>query len=152
MESPCSLAKLITWRGNILPSFRPVCALLFRLNMPVIWHPANPTPLSVLQEGIRCFHCDMRGPSKQTAHQLLGETCWSQGTHTTCCSVTQLCLTLSDPMDCSVSGSSVLHYLLKFAQIHVQDAIQPSCPLSSLSPPAFPSIKVFSSEPSLHIR
>ena len=59
---------------------------------------------------------------------------------------------LCHPMDCSVSGSSVLHYLLKFAQIHVQDAIQPSCPLSSLSPPAFPSIKVFSSEPSLHIR
>ena len=65
------------------------------------------------------------------------------------------CPTLCDPMDCSMSGSSVLHYLLKFAQIHVHwvgDAIQPSCPLSSPSPPAFPSIKVFSNEPSLHIR
>ena len=157
MESPYSLAKLITWCGNILPSFRPVCALLFHLNMSVIWHPANATALSVLlQEGIRCFHCDMRVPSKQTAHQLPGETCWSQGTHTTCCcSVTQSCPTLCDPMDCSMSGSSVLHYLLKFAQIHVHwvgDAIQPSYPLSSHSPPAFPSIKVFSNEPSLHIR
>ena len=48
------------------------------------------------------------------------------------CSVTQSCPTLCDPMDCSMSGSSVLHYLLKFAQIHVHwvgDAIQPSCPL-----------------------
>ena len=35
------------------------------------------------------------------------------------CSVTKLCLTLCDPMDCSMPGSSVLHYLLKFVQIHV---------------------------------
>jgi len=40
-------------------------------------------------------------------------------------------------MDCSTPGSPVLHYLLKFAQIHVHwvgDAIQPSHPLSSPSP------------------
>ena len=36
-----------------------------------------------------------------------------------CCSVTKLCLTLCDPRDCSMPGSSVLHYLLKFAQIHI---------------------------------
>ena len=39
----------------------------------------------------------------------------------------------------SMSGSSVLHYLLEFAQTHVHwvsDAIQPSHPLSSLPPPA----------------
>ena len=39
---------------------------------------------------------------------------------------------LCDPMDCSMPGSSVLHYLLEFAQIHfhwVGDAIQPSHPL-----------------------
>ena len=29
------------------------------------------------------------------------------------------CLTLCNPMDCSTLGSSVLHYLPKFAQIHV---------------------------------
>ena len=34
------------------------------------------------------------------------------------CSVTKLCRTLCDPMDYSPSGSSVLHYLLEFAQIH----------------------------------
>ena len=36
-----------------------------------------------------------------------------------CFSVTQLCLTLCDPMDCSTPGSPVLHYLLEFAQIYV---------------------------------
>ena len=44
---------------------------------------------------------------------------------------------LCDPMDCSMPGSSVLHYLPEFAQIHVNwvgDAIQPSHPLSSSSP------------------
>ena len=30
-----------------------------------------------------------------------------------------LCLTLCDPMDYSTTGSSVLHYLLEFSQIHV---------------------------------
>ena len=55
------------------------------------------------------------------------------------CSVTQLCLTLWDPVDCSTPGCPVLHYLQKFAQTNVHwvsDAIQPSHPLSSPSPPA----------------
>ena len=88
--------------------------------------------------------------------------------------VSQSCLALSDPMDCSLPGSSihgifqagvlelgaialssvqfcnsmdcstpdfpVLHRLLELAQTHVHwvsDAIQPSHPLSSPSPPAF---------------
>ena len=53
-----------------------------------------------------------------------------------CCSVTQLCLTLCDPVECNTTGFSVLHYLLEFAQTHVHwvnDAIQPSHPLSSPS-------------------
>ena len=32
------------------------------------------------------------------------------------CSVTQLCLTLCDPMDCNIPGFPVLDYLLEFAQ------------------------------------
>ena len=55
------------------------------------------------------------------------------------CSVTQLCPTLCNPMDCSMPGFPVLHCLLEFAQTHVtwvDDAIQPSHPLSSPSPPA----------------
>ena len=56
-----------------------------------------------------------------------------------CCSVTQSCPTLCDPKDCSMPGLSVPHYLPKFAQVHMHcigDAIQPSYPLSSPSPPA----------------
>ena len=54
-------------------------------------------------------------------------------------SVTQLCLTLCNSMNCSTPGLPVHHQLLEFAQIHVHwvsDAIQPSHPLSSPSPPA----------------
>ena len=53
------------------------------------------------------------------------------------CSVTKLCLTLCDPMDCSTPGFLVLHYIQTFAQtdVHcVDDAIQPSHPLSPPSP------------------
>ena len=55
-------------------------------------------------------------------------------------SVTQSCVTLSDTMDCSMPGLPVHHQLLEFTQtwVHrVGDAIQPSHPLSSPSPPAF---------------
>ena len=44
------------------------------------------------------------------------------------------------PMDCSTPGLSVHHQLLELGQTHVHhigDAIQPSHPLSSPSPPAF---------------
>jgi len=55
------------------------------------------------------------------------------------CSVAQLCLTLCDLLDCSTPGFPVLHRLLELAQTHVRwvgNAIQPSHPLSSPSPPA----------------
>ena len=57
-----------------------------------------------------------------------------------CCSVAQSYLTLCDSMDWSTQGFPALHYLSEFAQLHVHwvsDAIQPSHPLSSVSPPAF---------------
>ena len=54
-------------------------------------------------------------------------------------SVAQLCPTLCDPMNCSTPGLPVYHQLPEFAQTQVHrvgDAIQPSHPLSSPSPPA----------------
>ena len=54
-------------------------------------------------------------------------------------SVTQLCPTLCEPMDCSTPGFPVHHQLLELTQTHVHqvsDAIQPSHPLSSPSPSA----------------
>ena len=55
-------------------------------------------------------------------------------------SVTQLCLTLCNAMDCSTPGFLVHHQLLELIQTHVHwvgDAIQLPHPLSSPSPPAF---------------
>ena len=54
-------------------------------------------------------------------------------------SVAQLCPTLCDPMNRSTPGLPVHHHLPEFTQTHiheVSDAIQPSHPLSSPSPPA----------------
>ena len=54
-------------------------------------------------------------------------------------SVTQSCLTLRNPMNCSTPGLPVHHQLPEFTHTHVHrvsDAIQPSHPLSSPSPPA----------------
>ena len=54
-------------------------------------------------------------------------------------SVAQLCLTLCNPMNHSTPGLPVHHQLPEFTQTHVHrvsDAIQPSHPLSSPSPPA----------------
>ena len=54
-------------------------------------------------------------------------------------SVAQSCPTLHDPMNRSMPGLPVHHQLLEFTQTHVHrvsDAIQPSYPLLSPSPPA----------------
>ena len=69
-------------------------------------------------------------------------THWAIGEAQICqfSSVAQSCLTLCDPMDCSKPGFPVHYQLLEFTQTHVHwvsDAIQPSHPLSSPSPPAF---------------
>ena len=68
-------------------------------------------------------------------------------------SFAQSCPTLSDPMNRSMPGLPVHHQLPEFTQSHVHrvgDAIQPSHPLSSPSPPApnpasgsFPMSQVF---------
>ena len=58
---------------------------------------------------------------------------------TCCCPVAQLCLMLCDPIDCSMLGIPVLHYLQEFTQTcahWIGDVIQPSHLLSSPSPPA----------------
>ena len=72
-------------------------------------------------------------------------------------SITQLCPTLCNPMDCSKLDFPVHHQLLELAQTHLHWVgidIQPSHPLSSplLLPLIFPSIRVFSNESVLCIR
>ena len=73
-------------------------------------------------------------------------------------SVAQSCLTLCDPMDCSMPGLPVHHQLPEFTQTHahwVSEAIQPYLTLCRpllLPPSIFPSIRIFSNESALHIR
>ena len=55
-------------------------------------------------------------------------------------SFAQSCPTLYDPISCSIPDFSVHHQLWELMQTYVHrlsDAIQPSCPLPSPSPPAF---------------
>ena len=71
------------------------------------------------------------------------------------CKPSKLFLTLCDPMDCR-ARFSVLHYLLKFAQLMSIESVKPSnhlilyCPLLLLS--IFHSIRVFSNESAFPIR
>ena len=72
-------------------------------------------------------------------------------------SVAQSCPTLCNPMNHSTPGLPIHHQLLELTQTHVRrvgDAIQPSHPLSSPSPPAPnpSSIRVFSNESTLGMR
>ena len=71
-----------------------------------------------------------------------------------CCSVSEPCLTLCNPMDCSMPGSPVLHYLLESAQIHVKShwccltisssaAPFSSCPQSFLTSGSSPVSRLF---------
>ena len=70
--------------------------------------------------------CNLAGPGLIHTHKIT--------------SVSRSCLTLCDPMNCSMPGFPVHHQLPELAEtrVHwVSDAIQPSHPLSSPSPPAF---------------
>ena len=72
-------------------------------------------------------------------NSILLATLWSRYDSVQFSSVTQSCPTLYNPMNCSMPGFPVHHQLPEFTQTHVHwvsDAIQPSHPLSSPSPPA----------------
>ena len=90
---------------------------------------------------------------------------WSPNSHDLftalllCCSVAQSCLTLYNPIDCSMPGFLVLHCLPEFVQIHVHwvdDAIQPPHLLLHASPPALNFSQhqgqLWATESALHIR
>ena len=78
-----------------------------------------------------------RGEGKALQMGLSGFQSWDK--HLQLSSVTQSCPTLCDPMNYSAPGLPVHHQLPESTQTHVHwvsDAIQPSHPLSSPSPPA----------------
>ena len=85
---------------------------------------------------------------------------WGSNQICCCCSVTELCLILCDPIDCSTPGFPVLQYLPEFAGSHAHwvnidsDAIYPYHPLLPLHllPSVFPSIRIFWNESAFHIK
>ena len=84
------------------------------------------------------MYCYAGGPQD---HLQVGGCTWrTQHRVVLISSVTQSCPTLCDPMNCSTPGLPVYHQLPESTQTHVHqvsDAIQPSHPLLSPSPPAF---------------
>ena len=88
-----------------------------------------PTPGDLLDPGIQ--------PASLVSPALAGRYFTTQFSSVS--SGAQLSLTLCNPMNHSMPGLLVHHQLPEFTQIHVHrvgNAIQPSHPLSSLSPPA----------------
>ena len=112
------------------------------------------------EEAQESWHCFLSFPLKigilivylNMVANMLSNLC--KTSNLICCSVTQSCPILCDPMGCSTSGFPALHWPLEFAQTHVRwvgDVIQPSHPLLLLTS-IFPSIRVFSYESALCIR
>ena len=72
-------------------------------------------------------------------------------------SVAQSCLTLCDPIDCSMPGFPVLHHFPELAQAHSIELLMPAndlmlCHPLLLLPSIFPSMRAFFSESVLCIR
>ena len=109
-------------------------------NLPLLtlcWRQTQPSSASALLSGdtndsqIRAPHSVL---SPKRSSQLPPKCCTVQFS-----SVAQSCPTPCNPMNRSTPGLPVHHQLLEFTQTHVHwvdDAIQPSYPLSSPSPPA----------------
>ena len=92
----------------------------------------------LLVEGHRKGFLAMKSASDKCAMKIIEMT--TKDLKYSCCLVTKSCPTVCNPMDYSVPRFLALHYLPEFAQIHVHwvpDAIQPSHPLWSPSPPTF---------------
>ena len=70
-----------------------------------------------------CFHW-CRLEEKAKAQEVSNLLCFIRvSVGCTCSSVTELCLTLCDPMDCNMPGFPGLHHLPEFVEIHVNDAL-----------------------------
>ena len=96
-------------------------------------------------------------PGLPRCRQILYQLSYQGSPHKLFSSVTQSCLTLCDPMNRSTPGLPVHHQLPESTQTHahrIGDAIQPSHPLLSPSPPPPipPSIRMFSNESTLRVR
>ena len=105
--------------------------------------PSNHLILLRLLLLLPSIFCSIRIFSNQSALHIRWPKYWSFSfsiSSVQFSSVTQSCPILCDPMNHSMPGLPVYHQLLEFTPTHVHrvgDAIQPSHPLLSPSPPAF---------------
>ena len=93
-----------------------------------------------IPDNLTCLLRNLYAGQEATVRTGHGTTTGSKSGKEYVSSVAQSCPTLCGPMECSIPGLPVHHQLLEITQTHVHwvgDAIQPSHPLSSPSPPAF---------------
>ena len=112
-----TVRHIIAWWKNLIEY---ICLFLF--NLSILWNLSQ-NHHSIVRELVHIIEAN--SDSAYVSVQFS--------------SVAQLCPTLCDPMNCSTPGLPVHHQLPESTQIHVHrdgDAIQPSHPLSSPSPPA----------------
>ena len=116
------------------------------------WHPRLNKETAGDREGVGSLACCSPWRCREMGRtwQLNNSTEAMRFSSVQFSSDAQPCPTLCDPMNCSTPGLPVHHQLLKLAHTHVHqvsDAIQPSHPLLSPSPPAFKGHEVsFSKE------
>ena len=117
-------------RGILLPEFSLALrdiSLLFYSGLQLIrWGPSTLWRAIYFIQRLKC-KSHPKTPTKKDSESVQFS------------SVTQSCLTLCNPMNCSMPGLPVHHQFPESTQTHihrVDDAIQPPHPLSSPSPPA----------------
>ena len=98
-------------KPSALPSLQSLLAWL--ASQPPTWPSFGKGVLTILFE---VYHSIMKNSLLNLAFPLVGSP-YVRGIHG--CSPAKSCLTLCDPMNCSLLGSSVVHYLPDFVQIHV---------------------------------
>ena len=119
-----ALCLLCRVRQQVNGSIFPLSLRTHLYKKPCHNNPSYP-PVKMLPAQEKTRACTKKTKQPPRAHQFS--------------SVAQSCPTLCDPMNRSTPGLPVHHQLLKFTQTQVHqvgDAIQPSHPLSSPSPPA----------------
>ena len=123
------MTSAFSWQNSV--SLCPASLFTPRPNLPV-------TPgISWLPLNLELFLKKCKSLSFASFLEIETAKCVYQGVQFS--SVAQSCPTLCDPMNHSTPGLPVHHQLPEFTQTHVHqvgDAIQPSRPLSSPSPPA----------------
>ena len=120
------------WESNFTVSLQISLEIVQVLGW-LLWVSREKRKYMKLLKGMMCLQTHLCGSIMSHGGQV----------HTFVCSVSwviQSCPTLCNPMDCSMPGFPVHHQLPELSQTHAHrdsDAIQPSHPLSSPSPPTF---------------